>query len=339
MRLPAPWYRKDKQAYYVQFNGKQIRLGKTKAEASRRYRDLLQERGLNPDNHQETAHAIVDKYLEWGNQNLAPSTMETRRLLAASFRSFIAPGMRAVDVKPYQVEQWASGKKGLSPTTINSRMTMIGGIWSWAFRQGLISINPLIHMRKPSPMIREEFVSVEMLPKILGAAKSQQARDLINFLADTGARATEVFKFTAAHYEKKNKRLSLPIVDSKGRRRRRVVYLGPVSVEIVERLISEHPAGKIFRSPSGSAWHKDSARQMFKKIANDLGLDSLCATQFRHGFAHHRISQGQDIALVAKLMGHADTNQIYKRYGHLAEGSILSTAVQAVPSMAEAASE
>lgn len=47
-RIPQPWYRKGKNAWYVHLHGKTIRLGKDKDEAFRQFHRLMSEQGQQP---------------------------------------------------------------------------------------------------------------------------------------------------------------------------------------------------------------------------------------------------------------------------------------------------
>jgi hypothetical protein len=73
MSLPKPWYRKSKQAWYLQVSrGDQKCLGKTKAEADRAYRLWLLEQGEQlsaPERKQLTVAKVAQEFLDHSKRN------------------------------------------------------------------------------------------------------------------------------------------------------------------------------------------------------------------------------------------------------------------------------
>lgn len=317
--IPQIWHRKQTGSYYVQINDQQIRLGRTKAEAIRKYKRLLRERGLSNHSRKFTIHQLIDAYWDWYAAHRAKTTVETRRGILQSFRDFISRGLPAEQVKPFQVDRWLAASQAKSPSTLNSRIALLSGMFNWGVRMGHVETNPLARMPKPTPRIREEFVPPSKFRKLIAAARSRELRDVIRFMLDSGARAQEVFRFEAKHFD--GQRLVLPIVDSKGKKTQRVIYLTDTTRPIINRLVRKHPTGLLFRNSRGTPWNKDNINCAMRRLRKEVGLPRLCATMLRHSFAHYRLSKGQDAAIVAKLMGHVDTRQLLTRYGHLQDAT------------------
>ena len=65
MLLPKPWFRKSKKAWYLQVaRGQQLCLGKTKAEADRRYREwLIENTGAVPRSDLQVAARSMNLYV------------------------------------------------------------------------------------------------------------------------------------------------------------------------------------------------------------------------------------------------------------------------------------
>ena len=137
-------------------------------------------------------------------------------------------------------------------------------------------------------------------------------------MLDSGARPQEVCRAEARHFDRENCRLVFPASESKGKKRPRVIYLPPVSLEIVNRLAKDGP---IFRTTKGTAWTRNSVNCRFKRLKRKLKMPKLCATVLRHSYAHHRLETGTDSMIVSKLMGHVDGRMLATRYGHIEQNT------------------
>ncbi len=129
--------------------------------------------------------------------------------------------------------------------------------------------------------VREFFLPVERWPEVLGAVRDQPFRDYLVFMLSAGSRPQEIRKIEARHFEAKNNRIIFPTVESKGKRKQRVIYLDAVAFEIIERLSKELPAGPIFLDTKGEPWNKDSIKCRFQRLQAKLKIPGLCATSLR----------------------------------------------------------
>ncbi len=132
-----------------------------------------------------------------------------------------------------------------NPTTQHTRINVIVTAFNWAVKMGIRAANPIAKMEKPRPNVRQEFVPADQWPKLLAACKPD-LQDFLTVILDAEARVQEMFVYEARHFD--GSRLTLSTTDSKGRRKSRVVNLPPVSLEIVKRLATQSPSGKLFRT-------------------------------------------------------------------------------------------
>ena len=116
----------------------------------------------------------------------------------------------------------------------------------------------------------------------------------------TGARPQEMRRMEARHYESAFVRLVLLREESKGKKRRRVVYLDGIACEIVERLIACHPRGPVFRNSRGQPWTADALSARFRRLRKKLSMPKLCAYTLRHSYAHWQLTMGTDSHIVGK---------------------------------------
>ncbi|MEX2172702.1 MAG: tyrosine-type recombinase/integrase [Pirellulales bacterium] len=329
MRNPQPWLRKSTGTWHVWFNGKQRYLGRDEAAAFEKFRRMAQS-GVTGE---YTVRQVVQAYWKWAKRNLAESTCTRRKPILESFSRAMRPSLKADALRAMHVQDWLDerrkitsvpkGKRGekqatakpLSPTTIGDYITLIKGVMNWAKGMGYIDRNPIDGMPKPSANVRQDFLPVDTWQRVLELATDEAFRDYLTVMLASGARPVEMGRFEAKHLT--GNRLILPIRQSKGRRRSRVVYLPDEALAIVNRLVAQYPTGRLFRNSDGNPWNKDSIRCRFRRLKRELKMPTLTATTLRHSYAHHRLSSGQDSLTVSKLMGHVDTRMLATRYGHL----------------------
>ena len=285
MRQPKPWFRKQTKSWYVQIDGKQINLGTKKREAWNKYHEIMANGVSSPPT--ETIGALLDKYLDWCEQSLAGPTCKKNRFHINRFRDYIDPKLAATDVKPLHVQQWIDKQyRGRSATYKNIAITAVKAAFNWAAEQGYIDHSPIARMKKPRWTCREFYVPVVDWLKVLGAARGQQFKELIIVMFASGARPQEMRRFEAHHYEPELARIVLLREESKGKKRRRVIYLDDITREIVERLIASHPQGSLFRNSRGRPWPADALSARFRRLRIKLEMPKLCAYTLRHSYAH-----------------------------------------------------
>jgi len=81
VRHPEPWYRKDKDAWFVQHHGKQVRLAKgkdSKPKAYQAFHKLMAGAKQSPAKS-ITAAILCDLYLDWSKDEHKPTTQEWYR--------------------------------------------------------------------------------------------------------------------------------------------------------------------------------------------------------------------------------------------------------------------
>jgi integrase len=314
MRIPKMWFRKQTGAWYVKIDGKQINLGKDKEKAHRQYRRLLD--SGNPELH--TVRQVLELHWQWLKKNRRPTTYQPREGMFRSFGESVPKYLKASSLRPYHVQKWIDDNpRPLSDTTKNYRITTICGVFNWAKKMGYLERNPVEGMPKPKRTVRQEFLPADRWRELLDAATDEEFKDWLSIMLATGARAEEMFKLKAEHFD--GERFVLPIEDSKGRRESRIIYLPEPALYIVKRLADENPEGPLLLNKQGQPWNRNSVRCRFRRLKKVLNMPKLCATVLRHSYAHHRLTSGQDALTVAELLGHKGTDMLAKRYGKIGQ--------------------
>jgi hypothetical protein len=93
-RTPKPWWRKNRQAFFITINGKRYNLGPDKIEADRETHRLL---SLTPEARTPKASAstgltvadVLDRYLDWCEKHRAARTYDWYLEHIQSFADFL----------------------------------------------------------------------------------------------------------------------------------------------------------------------------------------------------------------------------------------------------------
>ncbi len=150
---------------------------------------------------------------------------------------------------------------------------------------------------------------------------------LIRFMAATGARISEVIRFTAEDVDQ-----GFKDIHSKGDKIRRM-YI-PADLQRAARgWLKEigRESGYLFLNPSGDQISPDGIRRRLKRLAARYGLDEkvIYPHSFRHRFAKNFIESCGDISLLSDLLGHdsIETTRIYLRRSSSEQRAIINQVV------------
>ena len=317
---PAPFLRKQTQSWYLKLDGQFIPLGKDREAAFEEYHEIMSKRRKQVACAQDSVAYLMDLRWNWVKQHRAESTADRMKPVLRSFKHHIGPKMKVRNLRPFHVTQWLDDKfPKVGDTRRNTLITHIKCALNWAVDEGYIDANPIARMKKPEPAICQEFVPADLWPQVLASATDQEFKDFLTVMLDSGARPQEMFKMEAHHVS--GDRATFAIKDSKGKKKSRVVIFPGEALEIVKRLVKEHPEGKLFRNRKGNGWKRHAIRDRFRRLKKILKMPWLTAKTLRHSFAHYRLSSGQDPMFVSKLMGHVDGRMLATRYGHIEQNT------------------
>lgn len=136
---------------------------------------------------------------------------------------------------------------------------------------------------------------------------------IIRFLACTGARVSELRRFTIAHV-----RVGHMDLVSKGSKLRRIYVPTALQRDALVWLEAEgRTSGEVFVGERGNVITARGIALGLKRVASRCGVDDavIYPHSFRHLFAKNFIKRNPDIALLADLMGHEsiETTRVYLR--------------------------
>ncbi|MCA9052939.1 MAG: site-specific integrase [Planctomycetaceae bacterium] len=315
-RTPAPWYWKQRRAWFVTICGQRHRLADTKSEAYERFHEMM----AQPMRRQvsgESVVALVDLFLEWVQKNRAAETYRWYHDFLQSFVDSIPATLTIRQLKPFHVQQWADATPGHSTSTRHGRIKAVKRAIRWAHQQGYIGFDPLVNLQRPPMGRREVVITPEEFEAIRLTCTDDAFRDLLTIAWETGARPQEIIRVEARHFEQQHARWVFPQSEAKGKRRPRIVYLTKIAEDITARCMAECSEGPIFRNRQGRPWVSDAINCRFARLKEKLG-QRYCLYHFRHSFATRKLREGLDPLMVAELLGHSDPSMLAKVYQHLA---------------------
>jgi integrase len=309
------FFRSGTKSWYVKIDGKFVPLGRDERAARQKYQQLVP-----PEAREDTddVQTLVAAYLGYVASNLSPGTYGIASTHLNSFLAHLGDSFPNDEVRGFHLQQWADKRfAGLSDTYKNQGMRTVKACWSWGTRNGFIPADPIRPVRLPPAAQRETFFAPEQWPAMVAAVPKQAFRDYLTVALESGLRPQEIHQARVRHYQAGM--LVFAREESKGKKRRRVIPLNPVSVQIVERLIAQRsgPNDYIFLNSQGRPWCKSAVNCAMRRLRKKADFPGVCAYSLRHSFAYAALTQGANPMQVAKAMGHVSTRMIDTRYGHV----------------------
>lgn len=266
-----------------------------------------------------TFKQLTTKYMAWCEKHRSVRTTEWYQGHLTNFLAHLGPDadMPAMSMKPFHLVEWTDSKPTWGNSYKGSGIVAVKRAFNWGEEMGLIDNNPVKKTKKPTPVRREIYMTPEDFEEILAdLGEDDPFKDIFQFGWYSGARPQESRAIEPRHVDLENERIVFPVLESKGKRSKRVIYLQGVALEIVQRLMAEGRPGKIFLNSRGTPWTKYALCNRFFRISVKRGKRLFPYAQ-RHGFGTRKLIQGHDHLTVAALMGHTDGSMLAKIYSHL----------------------
>lgn len=310
-RKPSPWYWPERHGWYTILHGHRHHLldladdapaprkrdGQwvVPKEVDKLFRALLdaedEEKKLprKPDAGPALAE-IFEKYLDWCKKHRQPRTFEWYKDHVQDFifwwrdrhrerpgeypRSDVFP---ASGLKPFHVVEWAdSHGERWSNAYRRGGIVAIQRPFNWAAELGYLPASPIRRVPKPQPQRRENPVTADDFATLVGRyAEGDPFRDLLEFAWHSGCRPQETIRIEARHVQLEARRVVIPKEEAKGRKRPRVIHLQGRALEIVARLLAEHPKGELFVNEDGQPWKRFAVNNRFDRLHLALGIEAL----------------------------------------------------------------
>lgn len=269
----GPWHWKERNEWVVNIRGVRHYLGPDKGQAYQQWHEI----SGTPDDTTPPRFLVelFDKFLDWCAKNRKDSyDWYSSRINEFAKR---APDLTVAQLKPFHVQEWIDTKR--SDSHKRGCMVAVSRALNWADKQGLIDKNPIKRMEKPEAGRRDIFLTQEQFDELLSKASGDEFRDLLIFSWETGCRPQEAFRLEARHVD--DDRCVFPEKESKGKKKKRVIWLTPVAREIVVRLCKEYPIGRLFRNEDGEPWNRNNVTCRFVRLRQRMSGIKLTKEQLK----------------------------------------------------------
>jgi integrase len=266
-----------------------------------------------------TVYGLITKYLAWCGKHRSPRTLEWYTGHLVNFIDYLgdARDTLASELKSYHVIEWIDAQTGWGDNYSRGAIVAVQRAYNWAEEMGYFVATPLKKIKKPPAKRRETHMTPEDFQTILAhLVEGDSFRDLFLFVWMTGCRPQEARHIEPRHVELDQERIVYPAEESKGKRSKRIIYLQGEALAIVQRLMTEGRAGKLFLNRRGLPWTKFAICNRFHRLSQRPGKRMFCDAA-RHGFATRKLIQGHGHLTIAALMGHSDGSMIAKVYSHI----------------------
>jgi integrase len=335
MRTAKPWYRESKDAWYVEIDGKQVRLAKgkkNKKEAEDEFHKKMAQRGRLPAKATQalTVTQLAALFLAWSEKHHDADTTAWYRSYVEDFRDHERIGAtKAIDIVPYHLTQWLDSNPAWKSR--HHPIACVKRLFAWGVQEGLLKDSPLRSVKKPPTNSRVVVLTTKEREEVLAAIKDEPFRNFVFAMQQTGCRPSEIRRVSAANVNLDSGLWVFEKHKTGGKTHKvRVVYLTPGMLELSKKLVAKHPIGPLFttmrrvRNEQGElverGFTKNGIRCRFRELRRKLPhLKKLISYAYRHSFATEALVKGIGAPQVAELLGHESLEMIVKHYSHLGE--------------------
>ena len=217
-----------------------------------------------------------------------------------------------------------------SAASVRTTLAHLGGLFSWAQREGLVDHNPCRGVERPTAEPAIDFLTHDEVRRLLAHAREQapELHPLVATAVFTGLRKGELFGLRWRDLDLGARRLTVARSydgtpkSGKPRHLRLPAVLAPILADWAQRC-PKTGDGLVFPSR-----HRDGTWGLVVDTTAMRGLPKLMQAAgcrvpahpwhaLRHTFASHFIMQGGNILTLQKILGHSDV-KVTLVYAHLA---------------------
>ncbi|RZA17005.1 MAG: tyrosine recombinase XerC [Lysobacteraceae bacterium] len=263
----------------------------------------------------------VDDYLahlQVERQGSAHTLDAYRRDLAALREWACARDLLALGNEDIRAFVASEHRRGLSPKSLQRRLSACRGLYRWLLAQGRIVANPADAVRAPKaprklPQVLDVDEAVQLVEVETSAPLGLRDRAMLELFYSSGLRVSEVCGLAWRDLDFEQ---GLVTVLGKGSKQR-IVPVGSHARNALQAWRQEsagHADGPVFPGRGGRPITPRAVQLRFKQLAMQRGVfKRIHPHLLRHSFASHMLESSGDLRGVQELLGHADiaTTQIY----------------------------
>jgi integrase/recombinase XerC len=237
---------------------------------------------------------------------------------------------KRVDAQHVRVFAARAHAGGLSPRSVQRRLSAVRGFFGYLVREGAAASNPAVDIRAPKAAKRlPGTLDVDQIAQLLQApgddALAVRDRAIMELFYSSGLRLAELVGLALTDVDLADRTVR---VLGKGAKTR-IVPVGRKACEAIRAWLKERAtlAGidetALFVGRHGERLKPRAIQKRIAQWARRAGLPTRVYPHlFRHSFATHLLESSKDLRGVQELLGHADisTTQVYTHldFAHLA---------------------
>lgn len=294
----------------------------------------LIERGLNPNDVGDRAHAVIPTFRDFAMEEFVPYILEMGKRTAkddisklnhhllARFgdKKLSAIGRR--DIELYH----AAVRDSHTPATANRHLALLSAIFRRAVDWERIEKNPCTGVKMfQENNASERFLTETEIAKLvqaMDADPNQTAAAALKMLLLCGARRNEVAKLKWNALDLERGVWLLHGDDTKNGKTRRVA-LSWALVALLQTQPSLGVSEWVFPGRDGVAKPINNLTKPFNRMLKAAGLEKARIHDLRHTHASMLLASGVDAVVVKNALGHSSLN-VTARYMHLVDTSLKS---------------
>jgi integrase len=284
---------------------------------------------------------LLEAYRDRVKHTLEPSTYDAYRKAIDYHLVPWCGDMRPPELRPSVVREWIS-LQTVSMKTIANRLLPLRAVLDEAVEDEVIAVNPLrvVQLRKIVPKDRREskfapdpYTEAELLAIL---AELGEHRWLFQFWAFTGVRTGELIGLRWKRVDlgvgavsiQETTTLNVDKDKPKTKAGVRTIGLLPGALQALRFAVPADGAvdsERVFLNPvarqESGAWTYRSLVDVWKAASERAGVRYRNPYQLRHTFASQLLSQGENPARIATLLGHKNIEMVTRAYGRwIADG-------------------
>ena len=245
-------------------------------------------------------------------QNRSEKTIVRYRYIIGRLMDFVKVPTRRITIFHIRKYIEAEKQRGIKDSTLEGNRQIFSSFFGWLWREGLIERNPMANMGtiKVPKKERKEFTDVD-LEKLNNACTGLRDRALLNFMASSGCRISEI---TGLNRDSVNLTTLECVVHGKGDKER-TVFLSDVTGMLLRDYLAQRTDDNeaLFIGLRKERLLPGGVRQMLNRLSERSHVENVHPHRFRRTRATTLARHGMPIQAVAKILGHEkiDTTMRY----------------------------
>ena len=324
-----PAYKDDKTGkwealfYYTDYKNerrKKHRRGfNTKKEALEFEREFLAQSQFSIEMTFKSLYSLYHNDME---SRIKKTTMETKEYIVNTKLLPFFEKMKVKDIKPIHIRKWQTDllKMEYSKTYLKTIYNQLTAIFNYAIRFHNLDKNPChiagsIGKKDADEM---QILSLQEFNKMIDCVTDKENKFFYIILFWTGMRKGELLALTYEDVDFKNKTIMINknfqivkkerlITDPKTPRGRRVIAVNDVVLNCIKELWSTS--------------YKDSLKRQLDTACKKAGVPRIRVHDLRHSHASYLLSNGVNIVILSRRLGHEKVQTTLNIYCHICPSS------------------